>query len=541
VSTGLARTLEFVAAKRAIRGPYDWLLRTLAEGWHTAADLVATTGLPLREIHRVSDLLADDAERDGERLRLRDEAAEAVRRLPTVARSEPASAVWDDIGWTPDATSQERLAALLAASPPPKPSLDHVPATPATLVRRAQFLSRAFALDGCNVLFLGDNDRTSLALSLVADAGELAVLDIDDDILDHIEAAGDDTGKATTCAYADLRIALPPRFHEWADLVVTDPPYTPEGMRVFLSRAAEAIRGHETSRVVVAYGFGHGDTLGLKVQREIQRLGFVFEAIIPAFNRYRGALAIGSTSSLYILRPPSRSRQRSVNFNTTRIYTHGVQSIESALPPVDRSTREALESAVANAELGVALPWEDAAYDIVGLEEVLGPGARRVEPSGGVIADARGAPSSTVLRLLLSVEAPEVAILHSPQMTALKSRAEQDRLASSISAKYTLTFRPAIVHARLTAAETPADVARQTLLLHGQLKLRNAWVESIVEARRAAGGGALGRRDLKHAFEAAYPPRLGDLRVIDLSRRSLERVLRDVSSGPFSVGSRETT
>ena len=52
-------------------------------------------------------------------------------------------------------------------------------------------------------------------------------------------------------------------------------------------------------RVLLAYGFSdRTPALGLKVQQELQRLGLVFEAILPAFHRFDGAQAIGSAADL---------------------------------------------------------------------------------------------------------------------------------------------------------------------------------------------------------------------------------------------------
>ena len=79
------------------------------------------------------------------------------------------------------------------------------------------------------------------------------------------------------------------------DLVFTDPPYTPEGVALFLGRGAETLRDRVNGRLVMAYGFSPlAPALGVKVQRAVHELDLAVEAILPAFNRYEGAQAIGS-------------------------------------------------------------------------------------------------------------------------------------------------------------------------------------------------------------------------------------------------------
>src|SRR5690606_15667239 len=89
------------------------------------------------------------------------------------------------------------------------------------------------------------------------------------------------------------------------------------------------------SKLLLCYGFGeHHPMLGYKVQNSIHNLHLTIEAIIPFFNRYDSAEAIGCQSSLYICRPTSKSWEHKtfkVKKDIPRIYTHGTHSEESIL------------------------------------------------------------------------------------------------------------------------------------------------------------------------------------------------------------------
>lgn len=219
----------------------------------------------------------------------------------------------------------DRLEELVAKAPRARLQLDHVSATPETVLRRALLLGARFWLTGAKVLCVGDHDLTSLAVRLVHPEAEVTVVDIDDRILAYIDAQN--LGVRTH--WADLRLGIPASAH---DLAITDPPYTPEGVGLFVARAVEGLT--DDGRVLLAYGAGERmPMLAFKVQQSLSDLNLAYEAIYPDFNRYFGAEAIGSAADLYILRPTTKTRpavSARVDRYGTAIYTHGPQSVESA-------------------------------------------------------------------------------------------------------------------------------------------------------------------------------------------------------------------
>jgi hypothetical protein len=226
--------------------------------------------------------------------------------------------------------------------PPPDRDLDHVAATAETVVRRARFLHETYWLDGAHLICVGDRDLTSLAIATVCPGVRVSVVDVDEGVLAAIRSVARADGLQVQTVFADLRVGAPASLLETGDLAFTDPPYTPEGIQLFAARALQMLRRDDAARVLVCYGYGESQpALGYGVQEALHELRLLIEALHPQFNRYVGAEAIGSASSLYVTRPTRRTwaAAEKKGRSSARIYSGGKASLESQaeLPsPVDR-------------------------------------------------------------------------------------------------------------------------------------------------------------------------------------------------------------
>lgn len=328
--------MEAIAALIAQAGVDGRRLRTvlayLNDGrWWTLADLVRESATSRRTVESL--LREVELERSGDRFRLREPLTGLVG-----GRIAPADPVAHLLPGHPGLLA--RMEELVAKAPRGCQALDHVAATADTVVRRALLLDARFWLDGARLLCVGDHDLTSLATAMLHPGVEVTVVDIDERILAYIDEEADRSGLNVRTRWADLRLGLPAAAQSWADLAVTDPPYTPEGIGLFTARAAEGLRDRERGRILLAYGASERTpALALKVQHTLSQLNLVNEAIYPDFNRYHGAEAIGSAADLYILRPTTKTwpavAARVDGFGAA-IYTHGPQSVESAAPASPR-------------------------------------------------------------------------------------------------------------------------------------------------------------------------------------------------------------
>jgi predicted methyltransferase len=217
------------------------------------------------------------------------------------------------------------VAQAAAEAPPPVLELDQCHCTVETKVRRVLALHEADALVGRRVLLLGDDDLVSVALgSLVRRLGSaatiagLTVLDVDPAVLDLARRRLARARFPVSRVRHDLREPLPDSLRGRFDTVVTDPPYTVEGARVFLSRAADALAGG--GDVFLSFG-SRRPGAAFALQQAIGEMGFVVRRLVRDFNEYVGAGVLGGTSDLYHLTATEAARPAVVGRFDGPLYT----------------------------------------------------------------------------------------------------------------------------------------------------------------------------------------------------------------------------
>ncbi|GGM32779.1 methyltransferase [Longimycelium tulufanense] len=507
----------------------------LTEGWHPLADLIRRTALPRRTVEELLTVAGDDVDCRGDRWRLvPDRVAEYRGRFDLDRLPESIAPGAAELAG--HAAELAQLRADIAAVPPSLPALDHVPATPESVLRRALWLAERYDLSGARLLCLGDHDLTALAVCAVApelgvEGLEVTVVDLDERTLEYIDGVASERGYPIRCLHADLRFGLPSAVAGWADLVFTDPPYTPEGVGLFAARALTALRQPEQGRVLIAYGFSERTpALGLKVQQELQDLGLAFEAILPAFDRYVGAQAVGSASDLYVCQPTAKSRKLA-GHPPVAIYTHGSQSVEGRTA-VDEHSRSELMRIAAAAEYRVntvRLPaWE----------------RPLTAPAGSALAlDATADPGPWLLRALMAANTERAAVLVVNSHPDLADEAGQRALGELLSAKFELRFlrstpepNLAIVVAEKTASTTVEDQLVRALLDRAHGKIANIWREALISASETRSpGNALTKNEARDrvteaAERAGLRPHETLVRLVDLPRHRLGTVLAAVRS-----------
>jgi len=191
----------------------------------------------------------------------------------------------------------EKLRTLSKLRPPPDTTLDQAFATPETALKRALYMLENGDLAGRDVLFLGDDDFTSVAAALLGVAKSLTVVDIDEGILRAIGEASDGEGLNVRCVRHDLRDPLLGEHRGRYDVVFTDPSYTVPGLELFLSRAVGALRPRKTASVYVAFADKPPLEM-LGVHRAITGMGLFVRELIPGFNEYEGSEMFGNVSSM---------------------------------------------------------------------------------------------------------------------------------------------------------------------------------------------------------------------------------------------------
>lgn len=186
-------------------------------------------------------------------------------------------------------------------------TLDQTSALPESVIRRVLYMYEAGALEGKNVLFVGDDDSVSLATALVGRAlgrekfcERLTVIETDERIIDFINRFSRAESLPIECVRHDLRDALPAHLLQKFDTFVTDPPYTLEGLNLFVSRAISALKSGLGRQGFLSFGHKSPDE-SLEIHRSLVKMGLVVNELIPAFNRYEGASIIGGSSEFFHL------------------------------------------------------------------------------------------------------------------------------------------------------------------------------------------------------------------------------------------------
>jgi hypothetical protein len=425
----------------------------LLHGDDDVATLVDRSGLPRRTVERLLRLGADAA------------ALTALRDRVGMRPETPSQ---------PTAAAVARMQALIDAAPEPSRDLDHVGATALTAARRATWLADQMSLDGRRLLLAGDHDLTSLAAAAHLTDTDIVVVDVDERLLDFIDHSARQERLRVTCAYADLTLGLPSSLAASANAVFTDPPYTPGGVGTFLARSIEALDLGQAARIVMAYGFSPDHpALGLQVQRQIIGLELAIESIEPAFNRYRGAQAIGGRSDLYTLIPTTRSpaaARKLARSTGQAIYTHGERSLESSHHTLGAEALAMLSqhAPVVHASVGELLE------------------AAQHRDAGVVAGSLMNAADAWLGRMLLRSRARRLALLVPNSHPDIASQSAQAALSSLVGARYRLRFLRSQPSDRTAIVVADAVADRQPSLLdRPSATLRSALHDTIYRCTRA--------------------------------------------------------
>jgi len=214
----------------------------------------------------------------------------------------------------------EKLTALMAKRPRADPTLDQSHGTPETALKRALYMLEEGDLAGREVVFLGDDDFTSIAAGLLGVAKGITVIDIDARLLEAIAEASEAEGLGIECVRHDLRDPLPVGLRGRFDSFLTDPPYTVPGLSLFFSRGIEALRPRKTASAYLAFADKPPLEM-LRVHRAVLEAGLYVEELIPRFNVYEGAEILANTTFLAKLRVTEEAKPTVSGTYGSGIYT----------------------------------------------------------------------------------------------------------------------------------------------------------------------------------------------------------------------------
>jgi hypothetical protein len=506
------------------------VLALLSDGrWWSAGDLVRASGVAhsvvaglLRELDEAGELVAEAGE-GRDRFRLARPADYMGAAPETLA--DPVAHLMHR-----HTRTAAELARAVAEGPASDLDLDHVTATAETALRRALFLTTRFDLSDRTVLCVGDHDLTSVALALVCPSARAEVVDVDERVLAHIDALAAALALPVRTHAADLRLGLPATLRGAADVVFTDPPYTPDGVELFVRRGIEGMADPRKGRVLVAYGASEATPrLAASTQARLVRMDLLVESVWPDFNRYLGAESIGASSDLYVLRPLSRTPPAGTD-EVARVYSQGVNAKEA---------RGALDEATAHAVYARAADDQGAPPDL-GEPALVGewpaavaPGRRvrlstwldsPVPRSGYALVNLTGGWERLAGRAALAATADTVYVLVPSSAACVRDEEGQRALRAMLEPRFGVRFLRGFGRRDLTAvrllrsADAGTGSALDRLLLHVQERAHGT-LTSTLRGGLIEVSGWLGRpvnkRTARHAVASA-PGWLAGHSLLDL-------------------------
>lgn len=188
--------------------------------------------------------------------------------------------------------------------------IDQSKCTPETSLRRAILCLRHHSLIGKRILCIGDDDLVSISLGILLQflfpskkklPAQIDVVDVDERFISHILEIANRRSLPVHCHHWDLRQPLPSKLYQKFDCFFTDPPYTLQGMSLFVSRGITALRKKKGMPIFLSFAHKSPDFM-LSMHREFVRMGLTVDVTLPSFNEYEGAEMIANRSQMIVLK-----------------------------------------------------------------------------------------------------------------------------------------------------------------------------------------------------------------------------------------------
>jgi predicted methyltransferase len=144
----------------------------------------------------------------------------------------------------------EALGRIFDGRPQVDVTVDQSKCTVETSIKRAVLCLQYHSLIGKEILCVGDDDLVSVSLGFLIrklftdikmSNTRIHIVDIDKRFLEYIESVSKRENLPIECHYADLKQPLSEELCGRFNCFFTDPPYTLEGMSLFLSRGVSSL------------------------------------------------------------------------------------------------------------------------------------------------------------------------------------------------------------------------------------------------------------------------------------------------------------
>ncbi|TFG10067.1 putative methyltransferase, partial [Candidatus Heimdallarchaeota archaeon] len=126
----------------------------------------------------------------------------------------------------------------------------------------------------------------------------IVVFDIDDKVKEIISRANKELNLNIKFVEHDLREPIPEEYREHFDCFLTDPPYTQNGLKLFVSRGLQLLSKTNNGVFYLSFGTKPPNEM-LAIQKDLTDMGCLITDVLPGFNEYIGAQKLGGISTMY--------------------------------------------------------------------------------------------------------------------------------------------------------------------------------------------------------------------------------------------------
>ncbi len=157
---------------------------------------------------------------------------------------------------------------------------------PEVSFRRTAFVYTRGDLENKKLLFLGDDDLTSIAMMLTGFPEEIKVIEVDERIVNYINKVAKEYNLNVEALLYNAVDPVPDNLKKKFDVFLTDPVETVAGMRLFFSRCIEGLKGKGSAGY---FGVSHYESSLKKwfyIEKDLLSMNLVITDVLRDFNKY---------------------------------------------------------------------------------------------------------------------------------------------------------------------------------------------------------------------------------------------------------------
>lgn len=192
-------------------------------------------------------------------------------------------------GYTVNALSQEvfeKFTEIIKKRPPPNEDYDQTAMSDADAVIRVGFFHEFGDLLNKELLMIGDFDCLSIAAALTGLPKRIVVFEIDTRLIAFINEVAKEHNLPLEAHSWDVRQPLPDEYKGKFDLFSCDPVETIEGIKLYMSRGTQGLRGVGSAGYIGLTSLEAGKKKWFQIQKILAEMGFVVTDIHRNFNGY---------------------------------------------------------------------------------------------------------------------------------------------------------------------------------------------------------------------------------------------------------------